>query len=160
MLLSLRPLWFLRQEHLVRLLQAPAVALAVAAVVVRVVVAAVAEVVVVKVMLPVELLQLPVELRLQPVAHKARLAPHQFRHCRLLVEVHRPVVPAVAAVMAPDNPWELLRWIGSFTSKETARTPKEQPFTMSPMEKLKTSVSTIVPLSEPGFPVPQKAPLS
>jgi hypothetical protein len=94
------------------------------------------------------------------VADKAVPQALLYPHCQLLAEVLRPVVVAVAVVMAPGNLWELRQWNGSFISKVMAKTARERRCTTSPMEKSKTSVSTIGPLSEPGSLERRKAPSS
>jgi hypothetical protein len=101
------------------------------------------------------LLELPEVAELHPLAADK---PHLYRHCRqhrLLVELLKAQVLAVG--MGPGHQPQLPS-NGSFTSKETAKTARERPSTMSPMEKSKISAYTIAPSSAPGFPARRKAP--
>jgi hypothetical protein len=100
------------------------------------------------------LLELPEVAELHPLAADK---PHLYRHCRqhrLLVELLKAQVLAVG--MGPGHQPQLPS-NGSFTSKETEKTARERPSTMSPMEKSKISAYTIAPSSAPGFPARRKA---
>src|SRR6187399_3436379 len=77
---------------------------------------------------------------------RQQLAPEQVRKVRL-----RPPGDEGEA-MERVLQWQRLQWTGLSTSKAKGKTPREQPLTMSPMGKSRTSVSPIASSWEPGFP--------